>query len=254
LYGTSVNDFALVGDFAYILADVTLRCRASDCDTTLERVQLEAPAGAAGFSPGNQIVADEGYLYATSYDQRIIRFPQDGGTFEEVAMAGSDGLIANIAVHGENVYWLESEYSSNYDAPGRVLSCPKTGCQGEPKLVVDNLVKPIDLVVDDTFVYFTEPRYLCQSCSDTSTEPDGPDRLSRCSIEGCASPTVLVENAGLGFELNGQCTAATPHLVMDDSYVYFATCDTTLPGPTTWDAPAPAVYGCGIAAMAKSRH
>lgn len=110
---------------------------------------------------------------------------------------------------------------------------------------------PTHLLVDDTQIYFTEPR--CDSfglCDDPGLTRN---RVSRCSINGCSSPTVLLENVGIGVSPHSSCLGGSPPPVMGTTHLYVVACDAS----TQPDADEPQLVaftnqGRRIFAIAKS--
>lgn len=241
-----VKDFVLSEGTVYALGyAVIVSCRAADCSSSIQRVPMRAPDGVESFLEGSRIAADDEYLYVLA-NQRILRVRKDGTMPFEVVVQTSTSM-AEIAVDQDNVYWSEPVML------GTLSACPKTGCQGAPEILVKNLNCPTKLLVDDTNLYFIEPR-------DTNGEYGSNwsahhDRLLRCSKLGCAEPTVVIEGAGIGASFNHDCPGYDAPFVMDERFLYFASCDPALliEYDPMHESPSypPAVPGCGIGVIPK---
>lgn len=107
--------------------------------------------------------------------------------------------------------------------------------------------------MDNDNIYFVEPRNIPPYLGLRGTQ--GVDRLSRCSRLGCAEPTVLLENAGLGVQLSDLCANgnSTAHFVKDQQFLYTAICDPSRQLPQTHIGvpEPPGMIGCGIAVIPK---
>ena len=166
-------------------------CRTPDCNGTLVRLPGVANIGTWMVTP---IVMDSEFAYAGG--DGIYRLKLDGTTNWEL-IAPKVERVASLALHGDSIYWTQPV------TLGTVKTCPKTGCVGTPAVVVPNLNRPGDLIVDDKYVYVMEPAFRLDT--------DYGDRILRCPIGGCDEPTVLAENVGgmSGFS-------------QDQSYIYFS--------------------------------
>jgi hypothetical protein len=184
-----------------------LRCSAANCDATLTRAPMQAPDGAAPFTGARQMVADQDYLYLATEgwataDFRILRARKDGTSAFEILADNnpeSGPAIGGIAVSGDSIFWTEGT------EPGSVMACLKSGCAGQPRVVVSGLHWPRFLAADAERVYVVETPQLPSY---------GPDRLLSCPLTGCSEPTVLIQNAGIGGEV-----------LVDDRFVYVAGAD-----------------------------
>lgn len=178
-------------------------CKLPDCKgTAVTLPSLVRPDGADLHA--NAYAIDETFAYFGD-DEGIYRVKlATTGELEPVALGQVH--TGRIALHGDSVFWTESI------AAGSVKTCPKTGCVKTPKQLMVNLNHPFDLVIDDRFIYTLEP---CTSNTggihDSSSRDEMHDRLLRCSIAGCDTPTVLTENTG-----------AVGNLTQDTDYVYFS--------------------------------
>jgi hypothetical protein len=192
--------FVLDGPDLFLSATgALLRCSAGNCDATLTRVPLQAPLGVAPFTGAKQMVADQDYLYLATEghvtaDYRILRARKDGTSAFEVLAENSPesgAAMGGIALSGDSMFWTE------WTEPGSVKACLKSGCAGEPRVVVGGLHSPQFLAADADRVYIVESPTL------------GPDRLLSCPLAGCSEPTVLIQNAGI----HGK-------VLVDDRFVY----------------------------------
>ena len=173
------------------------KCEVADCTNTISRFAMTAPPGEVPYDGTSQIALDGDYLYLLS-GTRIIRVRKDGvGSFEVVTRDQQN--VGAIAVRGESIFWTESVLF------GRILTCPVSGCIGEPRVVASSLKTPHDLALDDEYVYFTYPLDAGLTIGTSSS-----DRLLRCPIAGCSAPTVLAESLGI-----------SGPVVTDDQFVYF---------------------------------
>jgi hypothetical protein len=197
---TEESPFATDGTRTYFTdGSALLGCTFPDCAGTVMRYPMRPPAGQAAFSGAASMVVDEGFIYLMER-ARIVRVARQGSNTFEVLADDARGA-GNLAAHEESIFWTES-------AKGRVYSCPKTGCDGTPRILVDKLDTPSWLAVDDHYVYFAEAP--ADETRDDLT-PQGSAVISRCPVTGCASPEVLVEDG----------EGATGPLAVDDNFLYF---------------------------------
>ena len=220
--GISAVDFpwAVTADFVVksgtiyaCMQDVVVRCRASNCKPTSERFAMTPPAGESPLAFSHMLGQDDGFLYLTggntiTIDWTLLRVPKDPNASYEILSPISPTSLGGFALYGDNMYWTE------YEGAGRVLSCPKTGCMGAPKILMTGLNGPTSLAVDDDTIYVIEPPQvsMLMAISGSPTEVVLPGRVLKCPITGCAEPAVLY--AGSDERLMTQ-------LVVDDRFVYF---------------------------------
>jgi hypothetical protein len=176
-----------------------LGCTLSDCSGTVTRYPMRPPPGEDAFALGGSMVVDDGFIYLTDV-LRILRVAKEGSdTFEVLAR---DVQASQLVAYEESIFWTDSVVL------GRVFSCPKTGCDGHPRILVDGLTTLTALAVDDRYVYFVEA-----PADDTrnAMTPGGSSVISRCPVTGCETPETLV----------GADEGVTGPIVVDDDFLYF---------------------------------
>jgi hypothetical protein len=189
--------FAADDDRAYFGGALT--CDIVDCSDTAIRQD-------SGITPGllPLIVLDGDYLYEASNPMNaagnILRRRKDGTGTIQFIVKDQPGLSA-LAVRNGQVYWSEASVL------GRVYRCPTEGCDGDPAVVIAELNLPSALAVDDENVYI--------KIKGGGAVGRSSGQIVRCSLAGCAAPTVIVA-AGAGGAL-----------FVDSDFVYYGTrsCD-----------------------------
>lgn len=181
---TGIKAFVVDADrLVFITTEQTLlTCAEANCDGTLERVPLLVPSGEPAFAGANEIAFDTSYYYLADV-HRILRVVKDGSQPFEV-IAHTTGVVQKLAVNAESVFWTER-------LPAGVRSCPKSGCTGkEPMLMMEGIPGPLDLVVQNDFIYVAAP---LEYEGDKSTWVYGTGRVFRCAITGCSTPEQLYD-------------------------------------------------------------
>jgi hypothetical protein len=107
---------------------------------------------------------------------------------------------------------------------GKVMKCAKTGCNGQPIVLMSGLGDPAyALAVDGTNVY--------------AAESQNPSRVVACAISGCPAPKLLTTSA-----------TAVGGLAVDSENVYFTTLG-GVPNPTGGTVSKCSIQGCNQPAV-----
>lgn len=184
-FATDFALFTLDDDRLYFVsAESVIACSVQDCTSTERRYRMKAPAGEAPFTRASQLIADADRLYMVA-DTRLVSVAKDGqDTFDVITAAVDQG--ASIAVNDQEVFLSETGPLS------KIYACPKTGCAGSPRVVVQNLQWPVHLLVLGDSLYIVESPWMGMG-SPSAAPPYGKDRISRCPVAGCDAPEVLLE-------------------------------------------------------------
>ena len=143
------------------------------------------------------IAADSAYVYvADQEDAQVIRIDKNvaDGSYFVIAQPGPYVQSpVDVDVDDTTVYWVE--FLSPY---GGVVSCPKTGCIGNPTILFANTDGPNSIKVNGSSVYWSEQI---------------GQRILRADKSDGGAPRVIVDDdAGIAFE----------RVTADPSFVYFA--------------------------------
>lgn len=81
----------------------------------------------------------------------------EGGQCQPVTVFGPTNYLAEIAIRGAHLYWVEQGTAKQSGTDGRVARIPREGCtdSGPCDQTLANATAPISLAVDDTNVYFS---------------------------------------------------------------------------------------------------
>jgi len=179
-------------------------CELDDCEHThaplATQIRSTPRSGSQVVRGGTHVVLDGDFIYALSANSSIVRIPKDASG--DVLVIAADQLqIGDLAVRDGFVYWSEK-------APlGRIFRCPVTGCAGVPETLASGQSSPHFLAVDEREVYFT-------STVVPASLPPGAvflgERLAKCPVDGCTSPTNVLEREGVA-----------DHVIVDGDFVYF---------------------------------
>jgi hypothetical protein len=118
------------------------------------RFMLPLLVACGGSSPSDPDArdVDAPKVDAPDLDARDIDAQQNCPTGGAVEVLGTGGRPAWVAVDATHVYWVTEGDPSNGYAGGVVMRNAKTG--GTPTTLAMNETKPVDIVVDDTNVYW----------------------------------------------------------------------------------------------------
>ena len=179
-------------------------CDATNCVSSKTQIPMTAPPGAVEFTRSSGLFVDDAYLYTATNSapgsSNIIRVRKDGTGIFEVIASGS-GYSQNFIINGDNVYWP----SISADGIPNILSCPKSGCPGQPTLLLSTNLGIDILAADGNNIYFSG--YLGHR--------DDQNRLiyelGRCPLSGCTNPDYLAISYG-----------SFKDILSDEQYIYFA--------------------------------
>jgi len=161
----------------------------------------------AGNCAASRLAVTSGRPYDMVVDAKDVYWVDGGPTVKACSIAGcstprtfgedssSVVLSGGLALDDDNLYWSKTAFS--------IVSCPKAGCTGAPRVVLANLLADFPdslgstaarpLVVAGDSLYFAT---MVQG----SAGLDG--KLFRCAKTGCDAPTVLAaaltDPSGLG--------------------------------------------------------
>ncbi len=109
-----------------------------------------------------RLVASAGFVYFTEGTAgRVTRVDREGGPVE---MIGSGVYPDGIAVRDGTVYWTNAGMSAGDPGDGSIAQAMIDGAQ--QTLLVDKLIQPAGIALDDAFVYFTSSSQGCFASSD----------------------------------------------------------------------------------------
>src|SRR5664280_1222510 len=117
------------------------RCEAANCVATKTQIPMNAPPGAVVYTRSSGLYVDEMFLYTADFGPvvstglqvgRILRVPKDGSGPFQVIAPGSWGFLMNE----DTVFW---EQLSTDEKILSIVSCPKSGCLGQPTTLMATL-------------------------------------------------------------------------------------------------------------------
>ena len=115
----------------------------------------------------NDLASDATYLYFTDDNGGLFRLPKTGGGAPELLTRITDQIVA-IAVDADKIYFsTASNDFTNFLAS--IESLPKNG--GSPTVLASGVVAPLDLLLDDTFLYWNSTGTPTADGQDV--QPDG---------------------------------------------------------------------------------
>ena len=143
------------------------RCPAAGCVGT-PRTRLLPP-------PILHLAVAEGIAYVSSGVERslgsIVSCAVTGCVDAEVTLATAQPYVSSIAADATDVYWTTmgtATPQSNVAAIGKVMRCRLPTCAGGPVVVADNLVNPVSVRIDQTYVYWLTYGYASLSTGQLS--------------------------------------------------------------------------------------
>ncbi len=103
---------------------------------------------------------------------------EGGGGADDGVVARDQSAPTGIAVDAQNVYWGNS-------GAGTIVSCPLTGCEGEPNVIVATAGEVRGIAVDTTSVYWL-------------VAPDQANMapIRKCPLTGCVGQPVTLGEVG----------------------------------------------------------
>ncbi len=99
------------------------------------------------------------------YTGYVFSQPKADLTAPKIAYGTNNQGSVGVAVDESNVYWTNgsaTDIGASYERIGTVVTCPKTGCVGEPTVVAKDLLAPWAIAVDGNALYILSygSRYL----------------------------------------------------------------------------------------------
>ncbi len=132
-------------------------------ERTVGRVARVPKAGGAvqvlGSSPyPSKVAVTQDWVFWTDFNTigTVYRVPNedppDGGGASTIFAASQPGVFGIVADE-QYVYWIAS--AGSLVPEGALRACPITGCQGAPISLDEDVPYPIDVVMDDTALYYS---------------------------------------------------------------------------------------------------
>ena len=133
--------------------EVVRACEKADCAGTARIVAL--PQDLATLA---QLAVDDANVYVTDLGQRrILWAPKTATSANLSVLVANLSLPVGIASDGAKVFYTDTGMAdAGSGGGGRVAECAVGGCAGTGRAVAGYVNQPLDVVVDDAGVYWTD--------------------------------------------------------------------------------------------------